>query len=696
MVLVALQLSSRIKRWLARCWAIISLLLSAHFLFAQSSGSPEDSLRRRMAYLEQQGHYQQALKAGQTLLQYQYKIYGQHHIKIVQTYGLLGITNRLMGRLFKSRNYFRKALKIQEKVFGIQSPKNFYLHINLANTYRMLKRYSKAITHSKQALLVNPRGNYALYINLGISYYKLAKYDSALYCYQKALKLANRPGVFTNMGDTYLKLGKIDQAIEHYQQAQRDALPFYTRISLQYRLAKGWYAKATQFDKDTAQAIPHAQRAYRLLLQTDSLIQSARFRAEKNKLVLSKWVAATTKLGMTVSHHLYRYATTKTTREHWLEQLFSFSERQKSSILVGDIMGQATPSYIRLATIQQKLADSVAVLVYGFGQDSLYALAITQKEYLLKALPKDSVVKHEKRYNFYLSTLRVKETVRYTHQMYRWLVAPLYATIGSKKRWLIVGGILNMMPFDTFCQKLGVDTRKVAFLDINYQKFEYLIWKHTISYATSATLAFWPRKSRKYARQFFGIAPGAYQDTAHYRSLVHATREVKDIARLIPQGTKLLLGKAANRKQVMTQDHNARWLHFSTHGVYDWKESRNGLLLYDGPWLLKDMEGLKIESDLVVLSICSAAAGVRVQGEGRIAITRNFMRAGARNMVFTLWPVNDRLAARMMTSFYKYLVKGLDYAGALRQAKLEFLRDPKPVYGYPGLWAVFMLEGRYR
>ena len=683
------------QHWVVRLWIIISLLLTfSHPNFAQTSR--EDSLIKNIKRLKKQGLYQQALKSCKELLQHQQKTYSHYHIKIAQTYGLLGITSELIGQFYKSRNYLREALKIQEKLYGVHSPKNFYLHINLADTYRKLKQYPKVVVHSKEALKTRPLGSYALYINLGLSYHQLTKYDSALYCYQKALKFANRPGVLTNIGDTYLKLDKVDQAIEYYHKAQQDALPFYTKLSLQYRLAKGWHAKATQFPKDTAEMIRYARRAYHLILQTDSLIQSAHFQAEKNKLVLSKWIEAITELGMTVSHCLYQYTTTNTQRSYWLEQLFFFSERQKSSILVKDITGQAQPSYIRLAAIQQKLADSVAVLVYGFGQDSLYALAITQERYVLRALPKDSIVKHEEGYNFYLSSLHVKETVHYSHQMYRWLVAPLYAAIESKKRWLIVGGILNMIPFDTFCQKLGTDTRKAAFLDINYQKFEYLIWKHTISYATSATLAFWPQAARKYSQQFSGIAPGIYKDTVKHRTLPFATQEVKNIARLVSQNKQLLLGKAANRKQVMTQSNNARWLHFSTHGVYNWKESRNGLLLYDGPWLLQDMENLKLDSDLVVLSICSAAAGVQVQGEGRIAITRNFMRAGARNIVYTLWPVNDRLAARMMTSFYKYLTQGLDYAEALRQAKLEFLRDPKPVYGYPGLWAVFMLEGRYR
>jgi len=235
----------------------------------------------------------------------------------------------------------------------------------------------------------------------------------------------------------------------------------------------------------------------------------------------------------------------------------------------------------------------------------------------------------------------------------------------------------------------------VAPLNIDYQKFPYLIWQHTISYASSATLAFLPISPRTYPQQFFGVAPGIYHDPQKYPPLKHAPQEVKAIAQMIKQSKQTLLGEAATRQQVLQKGREAKWLHFATHGVFNWKEDLNGILLYDGQWLLKDIQNLKLQNDLVVMSSCSAAAGKFIKGEGLVAMTRSFLRAGARNVLYTLWSVNDRLAARLMTSFYKYLIQGKDYAEASRQAKLEFLRDPKPVYGYPGLWAVFMLEGQF-
>ena len=163
---------------------------------------------------------------------------------------------------------------------------------------------------------------------------------------------------------------------------------------------------------------------------------------------------------------------------------------------------------------------------------------------------------------------------------------------------------------------------------------------------------------------------------------------------MVPQPKYTLLGKAATRQRIIKEGANTKWLHFATHGISHRKVDLNGILLYKKPWLVKDLHPLRFNNDLVVLSSCRAVSGKFIQGEGRLAMPRSFLRAGARNILYTLWSVNDRLAARMMTSFYKYLMQGLDYAAALRKAKLEFLNDPKPMYGYPSLWGVFLLEGR--
>jgi len=684
------------KLWLLGLGINFLLLCLPATLFAQIS--QEDSLIKTLETLREKGYYQQAIKTGETLLRYRQKYYPNSQVKIAQTYSLLGVLSESLGQSFKSIQYLKKALQIQESLFGNQAPQNSFLHINLADIYRTINKPSEAIIHSRKALKAIPEGNYSLFTGLGLGYYQMAQYDSALYFYQKALKFENKPGVLTNIGDTYLKIGKPDQAIDYYESAHQKSNPFYVKLSLYYRLAQGWQAKASQAIVASLQQ-SWRHKALTFLQQADSLLKTRQrsLQAEKDKLVLGHWVQAITELGLNISYDLYDQTspTDQTLRQKWRSIVFYFGERQKANVLLENLKKETTLFNIQPKQIQQQLNRAEAVITYSFGKDALYAFIITKEQVVLRALPQDSLKKYWKAYNLYMHVPLFKECIHYMHQFYKWLVAPIYPWIGSKKRWLVIGGVLNVLPFDTFCKYKGADVKKTELLDINYQQFPYLIKTHTICYAPSATLAFLPKPSHNYQLDFLGVAPGIYQDTIHFRPLKYAAKEVNNIAQSIKQRTKVLLGKMATREQILKEGQKARWLHFATHGVPNLEVDLNGILLYDGKWLIKDIQNIKLQNDLVVMSSCNAIAGKFVKGEGLVAMTRSFLKAGARNIVYTLWSVNDRLAARMMTSFYKHLTQGLDYAEALRQAKLEFLRDPKPVYGYPGLWAVFMLEGRY-
>jgi len=681
----------------AGAWCFVAFLLILPFRNTAQSIS-QDSLQIKGKHLAGEGRYQEAIQTLQTLLTIQLQQLPVDTLSITKTYTLLGNTSFLKQDFQKARDYFNQALKIQLQQYNQHSTHNTYLYINLANTHRRLQQPQKAIYYAKQALTSSSKGSYNLYSILGTSYYNTQQLDSALYHYQKALTFKSRPGVFMNIGDIHLKLGRPLIALKYYSQITNDpTLPFYTQVSLYYRKAKAWHAQALRSKLKNAERINIETKAWHLLQLADSLIKHRQYtlQNEKDKLVLGQWVQDITELGLTISHRLYQLATQLTQKQHWQTQVFYFGERQKASVLLDDLTKQKHLKVIQLPQIQQQLHAKDAVLHYSFGKDSLYAFAITKERIILKALPKDSVQKHWRPYNLYMHVPLLKECIRYMHQFYKWLVAPLYPYIGQKPRWLVIGGVLNVLPFDTFCAYQGANPSKVALIDIDFQQFPYLIRKHTIRYAPSAALAFMPQKPFSYQHQFLGVAPGTYQDTAHFPTLKYAPQEVVAIARMMPQKPLILLDKTANRPNVIKQGTQVRWLHLATHGVTHDQIDLNGVLLYEGKWLVKDFKDLKLQNDLVVLSSCSAIAGKFVPGEGRLAMPRSFLRAGVRNIVYTLWSVNDRLAARMMTSFYKYLVKGMDYAEALRQAKLEFLRDPKPVYGYPGLWAVFMLEGRY-
>ena len=88
------------------------------------------------------------------------------------------------------------------------------------------------------------------------------------------------------------------------------------------------------------------------------------------------------------------------------------------------------------------------------------------------------------------------------------------------------------------------------------------------------------------------------------------------------------------------------------------------------------MEGL----ELAVLSACETGLGAFGGGEGVYGLQRAFHVAGCRNVVASLWKVDDAATEALMALFYANLwEKKLDPAEALRQAQLTLYRNPTAV-----------------
>jgi CHAT domain-containing protein len=110
---------------------------------------------------------------------------------------------------------------------------------------------------------------------------------------------------------------------------------------------------------------------------------------------------------------------------------------------------------------------------------------------------------------------------------------------------------------------------------------------------------------------------------------------------------------------------------------------------------LRDIYNLNLSADLVVLSACDTALGKDIKGEGLVGLTRGFMSAGSSSVVASLWKVDDRATAVLMTDFYQAMLEdGLPPAAALRSAKQK-LRQEK-AWSQPYFWAGFVLQGEYR
>ncbi|RYF43785.1 MAG: CHAT domain-containing protein [Comamonadaceae bacterium] len=142
-----------------------------------------------------------------------------------------------------------------------------------------------------------------------------------------------------------------------------------------------------------------------------------------------------------------------------------------------------------------------------------------------------------------------------------------------------------------------------------------------------------------------------------------------------------------------------RVVHIASHGVFGGSADTSYILAFDDLLGINRLQSVlrsdKLQQspiDLLTLSACETADG---NDRAPLGIAGAAMRARARSVLGTLWPVDDDAARQLMESFYRGLARdGQSKAAALREAQLALLRQP--VTRHPYFWAPFSLIGNWR
>jgi CHAT domain-containing protein len=166
---------------------------------------------------------------------------------------------------------------------------------------------------------------------------------------------------------------------------------------------------------------------------------------------------------------------------------------------------------------------------------------------------------------------------------------------------------------------------------------------------------------------------------------------------------ELILGPVAGEKKLKaTKLGDYQYIHLATHGfVNDESPELSGLLLAqdttdhdeDNVLYMGEVYNLQLNADLVTLSACETGLGKIIEGEGVVGLTRALTYAGARNILVSLWKVNDASTAELMISFYQRLLQNnqMQISAALRDAKLAMIKSGK--FSDPYYWSPFVLTG---
>ncbi|MEQ1558278.1 MAG: CHAT domain-containing protein [Methyloglobulus sp.] len=206
-----------------------------------------------------------------------------------------------------------------------------------------------------------------------------------------------------------------------------------------------------------------------------------------------------------------------------------------------------------------------------------------------------------------------------------------------------------------------------------------------------------------------------------FQPLPGTLNEMQDIPPLV-KGKQLVLQGSEATESALRQLNSPRILHLATHGFFLSDEIARGIGLDNDPALfalsgldqtvararakhsaaefspmvrsglafaganhakevssgddgiLTALEASELNlqgTDLVVLSACETGVGLARMGEGIYGLRRAFVLAGAKNLVMSLWVVEDDITAAQMREFYRHYASGELPADALRVAQLQ-------------------------
>jgi CHAT domain-containing protein len=160
-----------------------------------------------------------------------------------------------------------------------------------------------------------------------------------------------------------------------------------------------------------------------------------------------------------------------------------------------------------------------------------------------------------------------------------------------------------------------------------------------------------------------------------------------------------LIGEVPTKSLVRSELKKSEFLYFATHGFADSKDPINKSYLVfssekkgDCSYLSpKEIQEDSIsQSALVILSACQTGLG-RVLDAGIIGLGRSFLKAGAANVVMSLWNVGDKATQEMMQLYVDELFIQKEYltSSSLRNAILAY----KKINPNPKAWAAFISMG---
>lgn len=333
-----------------------------------------------------------------------------------------------------------------------------------------------------------------------------------------------------------------------------------------------------------------------------------------------------------------------------------------------------------------------ALLFYWLGEKQSYLWAITPLKTALFPLPPgaeiDSLVQR------YRNSLNGPQDVLASNEegrvLYRTLIVPAKTLLAKDaKVFIIPDGSLNNINFETL---IVADPKPHYWIeDANVVNASSL---RVLASSLIRENAREKKRPRKMLLIGDSVAPGT-----EYPELPRAGAQMANVAQHFPgiQQQVYQRDRATPAAYLASNPERFSHIHFVAHGTASRLSPLDSAIVLSKSasetdafkLYARDIVQHPLHADLVTISACYGAGSRSYSGEGLVGLAWAFLRAGAHNVIASLWEVTDASTEQLMDRFYDEIDKGASSDAALRAAKLSLLHGG--AFHNPFYWAPFQL-----
>ena len=661
------------------------------------------------------------------------KQYGKNYHRLAPLNMYYGDFLTKQKEFLKAKAYLIKAKILYKQSFKNRHPYTANSYLSFGKYYSAIQKHDSALYWFQQSLIANSKQFNSQDINKNPA---INDCFSGLQLLQSLKEKAKALQIIANStkGNKQIKLYNLslkttDIALDLISKLRKDYISIDSKLIITEEEKECYSIGVTASAKlfEVSDRVDYIEKAYRYAAASKASVLKENLEEEKeiHTLVPISERTKKTKLEQKVSAYkrLVYEENEKLNPDSlkinlWESKLFTLNN-QYDIFIEGIKTKYHIPEYciknsISINEIQEQLPDKTTLIEYFVSKDKdvnnqyLYVF-ITDKDdfsYFKRELSNvfdNNIDSFKKRMNLFdcnkSDIQSYNQFNKVCYELYSELLDPFISTIKTENIIIVPDEDIAYISFDAL---ISVYKERN---NINYADLPFLIYDYCFSYAYSN--GFMKHNERnQYSDFVYAFAP-EYNDTVNnilrqnFGNLSETKNEIKSVLGFF-KGKKYI-GNNAVEDSFKTITGQGGILHLAMHASTEEEQKEFSFLAFtenintpnseDGFLFSYEIEKMEILSPMVVLSACNTGNGKLYSGEGIFSLSRSFIKAGVPAVVYSLWNVNDAAGSKIMGLFYKKLSEGKTKNVALREAKLDYIKNSSPTFINPVYWSGYVVSG---